>query len=74
MKEELFNIYKGKKVFLTGHTGFKGAWLLKILSILKCEVKGFALEPQNKDDLFNLINGDSLCNSVISDLRNKDFK
>jgi len=72
MKEELFNIYKGKKVFLTGHTGFKGAWLLKILSILKCEVKGFALKTQNKDDLFNLINGYSLCDSVISDIRNKE--
>ena len=72
MLEELSNIYKGKKVFLTGHTGFKGAWLLKILSILQCEVKGYALEPKNKDDLYNLISGDTLCDSVISDLRNKE--
>jgi CDP-glucose 4,6-dehydratase len=72
MLEELSSIYKGKKVFLTGHTGFKGAWLLKILSILKCEVKGYALEPQNKNDLYNLISGDTLCDSVISDLRNKE--
>ena len=72
MIEELSNIYMGKKVFLTGHTGFKGAWLLKILSILQCEVKGYSLEPQNKNDLYNLINGDRLCDSVISDLRNKE--
>jgi len=72
MLEKLSNIYKDKKVFLTGHTGFKGAWLLKILSIMQCEVKGFALEPQNKEDLYYLINGDSLCDSVISDLRNKE--
>jgi len=44
----------------------------KIFSILKAEVKGYALEPKNADDLYNLINGDSLCDSVISDLRNKD--
>lgn len=72
MLKELSNIYKGKKVFLTGHTGFKGAWLLKIFSILQAEVKGYALEPQNNIDLYNLIKGDSLCNSVISDLRNKE--
>lgn len=72
MLKELTNFYKGKKVFLTGHTGFKGAWLLKIFSILQCEVKGYALETQNKNDLFNLIKGDSLCESVISDLRNKE--
>jgi len=72
MLKELSRIYKGKKVFITGHTGFKGAWLLKIFSILEAEVKGYALEPKNVDDLYNLINGDSLCNSVISDLRNKD--
>lgn len=72
MTKELSNIYKGKKVFLTGHTGFKGAWLLKILSILQCEVKGYALEPPKKNDLYNLISGDSLCDSIISDLRNKE--
>jgi CDP-glucose 4,6-dehydratase len=72
MIEELSKIYRGKKIFLTGHTGFKGAWLLKILSILGCEVKGFALEPQNKNDLYNLINGNNLCDSLISDLRNKE--
>lgn len=70
MTKELSEIYKGKKVFLTGHTGFKGAWLLKILSLLQCEVKGYALEPQTKNDLYNLIDGDSICHSVISDLRN----
>jgi len=72
MLKELSKIYKGKKVFLTGHTGFKGAWLLKIFSILEAEVKGYALEPKNENDLYNLINGDSLCDSVISDLRNKE--
>lgn len=63
--------YKGKKVFLTGHTGFKGAWMLKTLSLLGAEVKGYALAPQTPNDLFHLIDGENLCNSVIADLRDK---
>ncbi|NCD70755.1 CDP-glucose 4,6-dehydratase [Mucilaginibacter agri] len=66
---KLKETYSGKKVFLTGHTGFKGAWLLKILNFLGAEVKGYALPPKTNNDLYNLINGDSICDSVISDLR-----
>jgi len=69
--EQLKSAYKGKKVFLTGHTGFKGSWMLKTLSMLGAEVKGYALEPKTKDDLYHLIDGDRLCSSVIADLRNK---
>lgn len=69
--QQLENTYKGKKVFLTGHTGFKGAWLLKTLSLLGAEIKGYALEPQTSNDLFYLIEGDKLCESVIADLRDK---
>lgn len=71
MFNKLQDTYKGKKVFLTGHTGFKGAWMLKTLSLLGAEVKGYALEPQTKDDLFHLIDGDSICTSIIADLRDK---
>lgn len=69
--EELQKKYQGKKVFLTGHTGFKGAWMLKTLSLLGADVKGYALEPQTKDDLFHLIEGDKICTSIIADLRDK---
>jgi CDP-glucose 4,6-dehydratase len=69
--QQLENTYKGKKVFLTGHTGFKGSWLLKTLSLLGAEIKGYALEPQTSNDLFYLIEGDKLCQSVIADLRDK---
>ena len=72
MLDELKNVYKGKKVFLTGHTGFKGSWLLKLFNLLGAEVKGYALDPKTKDDLFYLIKGDKICNSVIADLRNKE--
>ena len=69
--KDLENTYKGKKVFITGHTGFKGAWMLKTLSLLGAEIKGYALEPQTKNDLFYLIDGEKLCQSVIADLRDK---
>lgn len=71
MFEKLEETYKRKKVFITGHTGFKGAWMLKSLAILGAEVKGYALAPKTEDDLYNLINGDGLCDSVIADLRDK---
>ncbi|MEY2921655.1 MAG: CDP-glucose 4,6-dehydratase [Bacteroidota bacterium] len=71
MFKHLQEAYKGKKVFLTGHTGFKGSWLLKTLSLLGATVKGYALAPQTENDLYHLINGDKLCNSVIADLRDK---
>ncbi len=69
--QQLENAYKGKKVFLTGHTGFKGSWLLNTLSLLGAKVKGYALEPQTPNDLFHLIEGEKLCQSVIADLRDK---
>ena len=69
--QQLENTYKGKKVFLTGHTGFKGAWMLKTLSLLGAEIKGYALEPRTPNDLFCLIEGEKLCQSVIADLRDK---
>ncbi|MEO6976886.1 MAG: GDP-mannose 4,6-dehydratase, partial [Mucilaginibacter sp.] len=72
MYSKLVSAYKGKKVFLTGHTGFKGAWLLKILSTLGADVKGYSLAPENDKNLYNLINGDELCESVIADLRDKN--
>src|SRR5690349_24023243 len=64
--------YKGKKVFLTGHTGFKGSWMLAWLNGLGAIVKGYSLAPEHENDLYNLINGDELCDSVIADIRQPD--
>lgn len=69
--QKLKQTYSGKKVFLTGHTGFKGAWMLKTLSLLGADIKGYALKPQTENDLFNLIDGETICNSIIADLRDK---
>jgi len=63
--------YKNKNVFLTGHTGFKGSWLLYWLKELGAQVKGYSLEPMEKDGLFNQLNGSSLCDSIIADIRDK---
>lgn len=63
--------YKGKKVFLTGHTGFKGAWLLYWLHSLGADVKGYALAPDSEPSLYQLVKGDSLCESVIADLNER---
>lgn len=72
MLDQLKKTYQGKKVLLTGHTGFKGSWLLKIFSMLGAEVTGYALAPENDFDLYHVLNGDKLCNSVIADLRDKE--
>jgi len=71
MVNKLKETYQGKKVFLTGHTGFKGSWLLKTLDLLGAEVMGYALGPKTDDDLYQLIEGDKICNSIIADLRDR---
>jgi CDP-glucose 4,6-dehydratase len=71
MKNKL-QIFENKKILITGHTGFKGAWLTKILLMLGADIKGISLEPQNHYDFFNLLNLSSNINSVILDIR--DFE
>jgi CDP-glucose 4,6-dehydratase len=65
------SVYQGKKVFLTGHTGFKGTWMLSWLHLLGAEVKGYALDTHNSFDLFNVIEGENLCESVLADIRDR---
>jgi CDP-glucose 4,6-dehydratase len=70
----LHQAFGGKRVFLTGHTGFKGAWLLQILQWLGAEVKGYSLAPEKDEDLYRQISGDSLCfESVIGDIRDAEL-
>jgi CDP-glucose 4,6-dehydratase len=67
-----FNLYEGKRVFLTGHTGFKGSWMLAWLHQLGAKVKGYALATQHNNDHYNIINGNTLCDSLIADIRDRD--
>ena len=53
--QELKAFYQGKKVFLTGHTGFKGAWLSLILQMMGAECTGYALKEE-PGALFSLLN------------------
>jgi len=70
--DSLFDIYSEKKVFVTGHTGFKGSWMIQILSMLGAKVKGYALAPETELNLFNELSGAEICESEINDLRNKE--
>ena len=62
--------WDGKKVFLTGHTGFKGGWLSLWLRSLGANVTGFALEPSAEPNLFNVANVSQDITSIIGDIRN----
>lgn len=64
--------YKGKRVFVTGHTGFKGSWLCKILISAGAKVTGFSLEPPTSPNLFDIADIKPHINSVIGDIR--DFE
>jgi CDP-glucose 4,6-dehydratase len=62
--------FEGKHVLVTGHTGFKGAWLIQILQLLGARISGLALEPEHANDLYNQIDGENICHkSVLSDIR-----
>jgi CDP-glucose 4,6-dehydratase len=64
--------YKDKNVFVTGHTGFKGSWFIKILNDLGAFVRGYALEPDDELSLYAQMNGDQLCDSIICDIRSSE--
>lgn len=68
----LSSFYAGKRVFLTGHTGFKGAWLCLWLHALGAKITGYALKPPTAPNLFELCNIPELITSVIGDVR--DFE
>ena len=61
--------YRGKSVFVTGHTGFKGSWLCKILSVAGAKVTGYSLTPPTDPDLFSLSGVEKDIVSVIGDVR-----
>lgn len=62
--------WKGKKVFLTGHTGFKGSWLCLWLSSMGAEITGYSLEPSTSPSLFDLCNiKELLTNHIVADIR-----
>lgn len=63
------SFYKNKKVFLTGHTGFKGTWLSRILILAGAEVTGYSLEPPTEPSLFEQSKTSTQLKSIIGDIR-----
>jgi len=72
VNENSLSYYKGKKVFITGHTGFKGAWLINWLHLLEANIKGYALEAENEKGLFTIIAKEIWFENVIGDIRDKE--
>ena len=73
MNKNLFDgIYSGKKVLITGHTGFKGSWLSLLLHKLGANVYGYALEPPTTPSLFEEAKIGELITSYIGDVRDLD--
>lgn len=70
--ENISSFFYKKKVFITGHTGFKGSWLIATLNSFGAVLKGYALEPEQPGGLFDFLRPLSLCDSVINDIRNKN--
>ena len=70
--EDIFSLYKNKRVLVTGHTGFKGSWLCRILLLAGAEVTGYSLAPPTTPSLFSLSGLAENMNSIIGDIRARD--
>jgi CDP-glucose 4,6-dehydratase len=70
--QKLQSYYNNKRVFITGHTGFKGAWLAACLHLAGAKVKGYALEPEYENGLFDILQPLQILESCIADIRDKD--
>lgn len=69
MKAEWFSKWKGKKVLVTGHTGFKGSWLCTVLAKAGAIVTGYALAAPEKDSLYRLCEIENEIISITGDIR-----
>ncbi len=67
------SFYKGKRVFVTGHTGFKGSWLCQMLVSAGAEVTGYSLTPPTEPSLFRLAGLEKRMKSIIGDVRDFDY-
>jgi CDP-glucose 4,6-dehydratase len=71
--ENISSFFYRKRVFITGHTGFKGSWLIATLHKFGAEIKGYALHPEQAGGLFDYLQPLSIVKSVINDIRNKNI-
>ncbi len=69
LEAELKSFYKGRKVLITGHTGFKGTWMCEVLSSFGADITGYALKPPTSPSLFELCGLKERIRSVEGDIR-----
>lgn len=69
MMADFLDFYRGRRVLVTGHTGFKGAWLCRILSHLGARVTGYSLEPKTTPSLFEILKNTDQTHTVYGDIR-----
>ncbi len=69
MSRRLWSFYRGKKVLVTGHSGFKGSWLSHMLLKAGCEVVGYSLRPSTEPSLFAASGLSKRVKSVFADIR-----
>lgn len=67
--KNLLEFYKGKKILITGHTGFKGSWMCEVLLMAGADITGYALDAPTSPSLFELCNMQNRIHSVIGDVR-----
>lgn len=67
--DSLLDFYQDKKILITGHTGFKGAWMCKVLEMAKAKVVGYSLQPPTNPNLFDLAVDKDVIYTVIGDIR-----
>jgi len=72
MSSDFSTVFQDKKVFITGHTGFKGSWLTQWLLQLGASVTGYALSPSYENSLFQLLDLGSKINNIEADIRDID--
>ena len=64
----MLEIYQGRKIFITGHSGFKGSWLTLWLNLLGAEAAGYSLPPDTSPALFNILALEDKCRSAFGDI------
>lgn len=71
--DDIVKFYKGRRVLVTGHTGFKGSWLSRILLLAGARVTGYSLAPPTDTSLFRILNLEQSMESVTGDIRDLEY-